>query len=187
MDGTQRTDETLVACAQRGDKQAEEELLLRYRNLVRYCARKFFLVGGETEDLIQEGMMGLFQAVSAYRCEDGGASFKTFAYLCVWRRIVDAVKAAAKKEPLGKIVLLPDVDFVHTAPDPDAELISVDEQKELTQKISWVLSDMEFRVFTLYVGGMSCAEICEATGKTAKSVDNALQRSKAKLQKMLGK
>ena len=181
----QQTDEQLVIKAQNGDKQAEETLLLRYRNLVRYCARKFFLVGGETEDLIQEGMMGLFQAVSAYKEKDGGARFKNFAYLCIWRRIVDAVKVAAKKEPLGKIILLPDIDFVHNVPDPDAEMISVDEQKELTQKISRVLSDLEFRIFTLYVGGMSCAEICESTGKTAKSVDNALQRSKTKLQKCL--
>lgn len=187
MEQMQRTDEQLVERAQAGDKQAEEELLLRYRNLVRYCARKFFLVGGETEDLIQEGMMGLFQAVSAYRGKEGGASFKTFAYRCIWRRIIDAVKVAAKKEPLGKIVLLPDTELVYTAIDPDAEMISVDEQKELTQKISRVLSDMEFRIFTLYVGGMSCAEICEATGKSPKSVDNALQRSKTKLQKMLGK
>ena len=183
----QKTDEELVNLAQSGDKQAEEELLLRYRKLVRYCARKFFLVGGETEDLIQEGMMGLFQAVNAYQKKSGGARFKTFAHLCIWRRIVDAVKIAAKKEPLGKSVLGLDLDETKDSLDLDAQLISMDEQKELTQKISHVLSDLEFRIFTLYVEGMTCAEICEATGKNPKSVDNALQRSKNKLQKMLGK
>ena len=181
------TDERLVEQAQGGDKQAEEQLLLRYRNLVRYCARKFFLIGGETEDLIQEGMMGLFQAVGAYQNKEGNASFKNFAYTCIWRRIVDAVKLAAKKQPTGTLVLDSDVDFMHNPPDPDAKMIYIDEQNELMQKISGILSDWEFRVFTLYLGGMSCAEICLSTGREIKSVDNALQRSKNKIQALLKK
>ena len=188
MEGYERrSDEQLVEEAQAGDKQAEEQLLLKYRNLVRYCARKFFLIGGETEDLIQEGMMGLFQAVGAYKKKEGGASFKNFAYTCIWRRIMDAVKAAAKKQPQGKLVAMPDPDMLHDGTDLDAQMIYLDEQNELMQKIILVLSDLEFRIFTLYLRGMSCAEICEATGKTGKSVDNALQRGKNKLQKVLKK
>ena len=87
MNAKNITDETLVLKAQGGDKQAMDELMLRYSHLVRYLARKFFLVGGETEDLIQEGMMGLFHAVLDYKDKkDGGTSFKNFAYLCVVRK-----------------------------------------------------------------------------------------------------
>lgn len=181
-----KTDEELVAKARSGDKQAEEELLLRYRNLVRFCARKFFLIGGETEDLIQEGMMGLFQAVGAYDSQkENGARFKNFAYLCIWRRIVDAVKSAAKKQPSDMLLFSEDLDNKTANFDLDESMIFMDEQKEMTQKISHVLSDLEFRIFTLYVNGMSRAEICAATEKSSKSVDNALQRSKNKLLKML--
>ena len=180
------TDERLAALAQQGDKQAQEQLLLRYQKFVRYCARKFFLVGGETEDLIQEGMMGLLQAMNTYK-QDANASFKNFAYLCICRRIMDAVKLAAKKQPSGKLVFSSDLDFIPNVPDPDAQMIYLDEQNELLQKIGGVLSDLEFRVFTLYLGGMSCVEICSSTGKEYKSVDNALQRAKNKIQALLKK
>ncbi len=181
-----KTDETLVAQAQAGDKQAEEEILLRYRNLVRFCARKFFLIGGETEDLIQEGMMGLFQAVGAYDpMRENGARFKNFAYICIRRRIVDAVKSAKNKQPSDTFLFSEDLDTQTSELDLDESMIFMDDQKEITQKISRVLSDLEFRIFTLYLNGMSLSEICEATEKSAKSVDNALQRSKNKLLKML--
>lgn len=184
--GERKTDEELVAKVQAGDKQAEEELLLRYHNLVRFCARKFFLIGGETEDLIQEGMMGLFQAVGAYDSKkENGARFKNFAYLCIFRRIVDAVKFAAKKQPSDMLLFSEDLDAQTAGFDLDEAMIFMDEQKEMTQKISHVLSDLEFRIFTLYMNGMSRAEICETTEKSQKSVDNALQRSKNKLLKML--
>ena len=131
-----KTDEELVSKAQAGDKQAEEELLLRYRNLVRFCARKFFLIGGETEDLIQEGMMGLFQAVGAYDSQkENGARFKNFAYVCVWRRIVDAVKSAAKKQPSDMLLFSEDLDNKTAGFDLDETMIFMDEQKEMTQII----------------------------------------------------
>jgi RNA polymerase sporulation-specific sigma factor len=183
----QQTDEQLVIKAQNGDKQAEETLLLRYRNLVRYCARKFFLVGGETEDLIQEGMMGLFQAVSAYKEKDGGARFKNFAYLCVSRRIIDAVKASARKKnvPISQCVPMVEADWAVSELNPEDMLILRDDRREFRQKMSRALSDFEFKVTSMYMDGMSCSEICEATGKSEKSIDNAIQRSKRKLQEIL--
>lgn len=182
------TDEALVLKAQNGDKQAMDELLLRYSHLVRYAARKFFLIGGETEDLIQEGMMGLFHAALDYKGKkEGGTSFKNFAYLCIWRKIIDAVKSSMSKknEPLNNRVFTPDVDFVAFAPDPEEEMILDDDRRELKRTMSRVLSDFEFKVFDMYMDGMSCAEICEATGKAPKSVDNAVQRSRRKLQEVL--
>lgn len=183
-------DEALVRLAQEGDKAAIEELLRRHSGLVRSCARGFFLVGGETEDLIQEGMIGLYHAIVDYKsCEDG-SSFKNFAYLCISRRIIDAVKHAASKKnsPLNAGVGLPDEELAGVDQlNPEDLLILSDERKELKQTMSRALSDFEFKVTTMYVDGMSCAEICEATGKSGKSVDNALQRSKRKLQEVLKK
>ena len=185
-----KSDEELVTLAQSGDKRAEEELLFRHTGLVRCCARGFFLVGGETEDLIQEGMIGLYRAIGDYKLEEGGCSFKNFAYLCVQRRIIDAVKAAAckKNEPLNGGVTwdeyaMGDSHYL----SPEDLLILSDERRELKHNMSRVLSDFEYKIMSMYVDGMTCAEICEVTGKQMKSVDNAIQRSKRKLQKILKK
>ncbi|MBE5744771.1 MAG: sigma-70 family RNA polymerase sigma factor [Clostridiales bacterium] len=182
------TDETLVSMAQSGDKTAEAELLLRYRNLVRFYARKFFLVGGEAEDLIQEGMIGLYQAIGSFKTNGADKrSFKKFASLCVWRQIIDAVKVAAgkKNEPLKDYVSIADEGMSLTELDPEQTVILNDDRKELNDKMSRILTDTEFKVFTMYMDGRSCAEICEITGKAYKSVDNAVQRSKQKLRKAL--
>lgn len=190
LDSKQR-DEELLACAQRGDKQATEELLRRYAGIVRSCARGFFLAGGETEDLIQEGMIGLYQAIGDYKKEEKGSSFKNFAYLCVSRKIIDAVKSAARKknDPLNTGVFLQDSELMTSELNlsPEELLIISDEKRELKHMMSRTLSDFEFKITTMYVDGMTCAEICEATGKSAKSVDNAIQRSKRKLQQVLKK
>ncbi len=183
-----QTDESLVERAQAGDKQATEELLSRSAGLVRGRARGFFLVGGETEDLIQEGMIGLYRAVSEYRTDrEGGMSFKNFAYLCVSRRIIDAVKASARKKnvPLNNYVSLFQSEWEMPVSSPEDEVIRGEDRREFLQKMSKELSDFEFRVTVMYMDGLSCAEICEATGKEEKSVDNAIQRSKKKLQKLL--
>lgn len=193
MDGmtAKKTDEELVALSQGGDKLAMEELLHRHAGLVRRCARGFFLIGGETEDLLQEGMIGLYYAIGDYKKKENNSNFKNFAYLCVTRRIIDAVKSAARKknEPLNAGVLLQDAEWMlsELQLNPEDLLILNDERKELRQRMSRALSDFEFKVTTMYVDGMSCGEICEATGKSPKSVDNALQRSKRKLQELLGK
>jgi RNA polymerase sporulation-specific sigma factor len=185
-----QTDEELVALAQSGDKQATEELLLRHAGLVRGCARGFFLIGGETEDLIQECMIGLCQAISSYKGkEQSGSTFKTFAYLCVSRRIIDTVKtfSSKKNEPLNAYVSIFGGELAVSALSPEEQMILSDERKEFKQKMSAILSDFEFKVVVSYMDGMSCAEICSATGKTAKSVDNAIQRSKKKLLEILKK
>ena len=183
-----KTDEELVELSKAGDKQASEALLIRHAGLVRGCARGFFLVGGETEDLIQEGMIGLYNAIEDYKSKEG-QSFKKFAALCVSRRIIDAVKTAARKKnmPLNYYVSFMDEDPVFSGLSPEDMLILSDDRREFRQKMSRVLSDFEFKVTTMYIDGMSCAEICDMTGKSAKSVDNAIQRSKRKLQEILKK
>ncbi len=183
------TDEELLAFSQAGDSKATETLLERYSDLVRHLSRRYFLVGGETEDLIQEGMIGLYQAVSDYREKSNGSAFKTFAYLCVSRRIIDAVKASSRKknEPLNTYVSILGGEWPTSAQSPEEQMILMDEQREFKQKMSRVLSDFEFKVVVSYMEGMTCAEICNACGKSAKSVDNAIQRSKKKLSELLKK
>ena len=177
-----QTDEELVALAQSGDKQATEELLLRHAGLVRGCARGFFLVGGETEDLIQEGMIGLYGAIGDYKIKDG-VRFKKFASVCVSRRIIDAVRASSRKKnaPLNYVLFMEE-DWMDSGLSPEDMLIQREDKREFRQKMSAVLSDFEFKVATMYMDGMTCGEICNATGKTPKSIDNAIQRSKKKLQ-----
>lgn len=184
MREVRETDETLALRAQAGDSVAEQELLLRYNKLVRYHARGYFLVGGETEDLIQEGMIGLFQAIRNYKKkEDGGQNFKNFAHMCVGRQIIDAVKKATSKknQPLNDSISVADTETLLSDFDPDEMLISAENGRAFEDAMNRVLTDTEFKVFTMYIHGASCAEICENTGKSQKSVDNAIQRSKRKL------
>lgn len=181
------TDEELVALAQAGDKTAEEKILFRHGNLVRAYARKFFLANGETEDLLQEGMIGLYQAIGKYKT--GSGSFKTFAGVCIYRRIVDAVKNGASKKhaPLNNSVPFADLPLLYADSDPEQTVICDDDRRRLNKMMSRELTDIEFKVFTMYLDGASCLEICETTGKSQKSVDNAIQRSKRKLIKALEK
>ena len=188
--GLEKKDEELVALSQQEDKRAMDELLRRYSDFVRGRARSYFLVGGDTDDLIQEGMMGLFHAVRTYKYVEGGKSFKNFAYLCVTGQIIDAVKRSASKknQPLNNSLPLTITDFwAGTGLSLDDEMILQDEIRDYRQKMSSVLSGFEFKVFTLYMDGATCEEICLALNKPSKSVDNAIQRSKKKLQKLLKK
>ena len=183
-----KTDEELVELYQNGDKHATDELIRRHSRLVRGCARGFFLFGGETEDLIQEGMIGLYHAMMDYKKSATGRSFKNFAYLCVTRKIIDAVKISASKKnaPLNSFVSIQsEEEWISSGLSPEEMLILSDDRRELKQKMSRILSDFEFKIMTMYIEGMPCAEICEATGKSTKSVDNAIQRSKRKLQQIL--
>lgn len=186
-DYVKQSDEQCIVLAQSGDKSAENELLLRYGDLVRFCARKFFLTGGETEDLIQEGMMGLYQAISEYK-QDKGTAFKPFAKLCISRKMIDAVKRADSKKnaPMKNYVsILSEEDLSADGLDPEEKMIYDDDRRDLNKMLSRILTDVEFKVFTMYMDGASSAEICETTGKTPKSIDNAIQRSKQKLRKAL--
>lgn len=186
---TEERDEQLVLQAQAGDKRAQNEIMYRHAGLVKSLARRFFLVGGETEDLIQEGMMGLFCAIGDYQHREDGKSFKNFAYMCVRNRIIDAVKKATSKKSvfLSESVALQEGKDLECFHDPAEEMILRDESRELTQMMSRELSNLEFKIMTMYMEGMSCAEICEATGKDRKGVDNAIQRSRRKLQRVLKK
>ena len=172
-------DEALVLAAQRGDASASEELLNRYKNAVRARARKYFLVGGEVDDLVQEGMIGLYKAIGDYKPTQG-KTFKNFAYLCVTRRIVDALRAAGRRKAEDALT---DPDAFEGGDTPEDFLLRGESRTEFQMKLLKELSDFEFRVVTMYLDGMSYSQICEATGKDFKSVDNALARSKRKLQK----
>lgn len=178
QDCKERTDEALAALAQGGEQRAEEELLNRYKSAVRARARKFFLEGGETEDLVQEGMIGLISAIRGYKM-DAGMSFKNFAYLCVNRRIYDCLRAADKTKGYEDF----DPDSVSEGDTPEDFLIAGESQAEFRLKLTSALSDFEFRVVTLYLDGLSYASIARVTGKDMKSIDNALARSKKKLQR----
>ncbi len=170
------TDETLVKRAQSGETAATEELLLRYKNAVLARARKFFLVGGETDDLVQEGMIGLYTAICAFD-PAAGKRFKNFAYLCVTRRIYDVLRAAGRQIVFGDV----DPDTVESGDSPEEFLIDDESTREIQSKLMTVLSDFEFRVMTMYLDGMSYRQISAATGKEIKSIDNALARAKRKL------
>jgi len=181
-------DEALVRRAKAGDNAATETLLRRYMNMVRVRARGFFLVGGETDDLVQEGMIGLYSAIGDYR-EECGKSFKNFAYLCVTRHILDAVKHSGRRKngPLNNYVSLFDPDLTDRSDvleSPEDFVLDTEADEEFRLKLMKELSDFEFRVVAMYLDGMSYARICEATGKDLKSVDNALSRSKKKLLKV---
>lgn len=179
MQGRRETDEALVLKAQKGETRAAEEILLRYKSAVRARARQYFLEGGETEDLVQEGMIGLYSAIGAYK-EDGGKSFKNFAYLCVTRRIYDVLRSVGRQVGGG---LEFDPDTLSEGDTPEDFVIDGESRAELNRKLMKELSDFEFRVVTMYLEGMSYAEIADIAGKDMKSVDNALARAKKKLQK----
>lgn len=152
---------------------------MRYKSAVRARARQYFLEGGETEDLVQEGMIGLYTAITAYKA-DGGKSFKNFAYLCVTRRIYDLLRKAGRSAG-GEAEF--DPDTLSEGDTPEDFVIDGESRAELNRKLMKALSDFEFRVVTMYLEGMSYAEIAEVAGKDMKSVDNALSRAKKKLQK----
>ena len=146
------------------------------------------LVGGETEDLIQEGMMGLYRAIGDYQ-PNGGASFKSFANLCINRRIIDAVKSYERKknDPLKNYIPLFSGEWEDPTLSPEEEVVGRETRREFMRAMSGALSDFEFRVMVMYMNGTSCAEICETTKKDVKSVDNAIQRGKKKLRNILTK
>ncbi len=188
-DRKEPTDEELVRLAKAGDRPATERILERYKSMVRARARRFFLAGGETEDLIQEGMVGLYEAINAYDEEKSPRmSFKNFSYLCISRRIMDAVKRAArgKNVPLNNYVSIFSPHFDLTGGySAEEELIRVEDGTEFLQKLSKALSALEFQIVVMYMDGMTCGQISDATGRDLKSIDNALQRSKKKLAKIL--
>lgn len=185
------TDEQLCALAAAGDQSAEEALVLRYARLVRMCARPFFLAGGDSEDLIQEGMLGLLAAIREFR-SDRGARFATYAQICVRRRIISAVRTAAggKHAPLNDYVslepslLLADMGSPFPS-NPEDVVIHQEALRALESSIAAQLTQLEARILARFLEGSSYAEIAEAVGRSPKSVDNAVQRIRRKVARQL--
>lgn len=186
-------DSELLKLASGGDRTAEEQLAERYARLVRVCARPLFLAGGDSEDLIQEGMFGLLSAIRQYDPK-GSASFKTFAELCITRRLYSAVKSASRlkhlplNDGLSLDYILSEESQTQLAANPDAFRRSPEEQvlareskSELQNAFALDLSRLEKKVLDLYLDGLSYEEIAAKTGRDVKSVDNAVQRIRRKL------
>ena len=177
------TDEELVLSAKSGNKEAEESLLNKFTPLVKAIAARFFLVGGENEDLVQEGMVGLYSAIYGYNKD--GANFSTYAYACIRNAVVDAVKKSRgdKNSALNNFVPIVEIGDKISPVSPEDEVILQESRREFLQKISKHLSSLEFKVTVMYLDGMSISEISLALSKEQKSVSNALARAKSKLVK----
>lgn len=195
----QMSDEELVVLVNDGDNEALEFLMKKYSSLVRKKACRFFLIGADMEDLIQEGMIGLFKAALCYR-PDRNAAFRSFAELCINRQLVTAIKTATrlKHAPLNSYVSLSrpvyddDEDytfldvFCKASPsNPEEIMINQEHCNSLGHKIKRVLSGFEFKVFSYYMQGKTYQEISVLLDKHPKSIDNALQRIKRKVGRVL--
>lgn len=192
-------DEEVIALCREGDSVAVEYLLNKYKNFVRSKARSYFLIGADHEDIVQEGMIGLYKAIRDFRPEKL-ASFRAFAELCITRQIITAIKTATRQKhiPLNSYVSLNkpmyDDDSDRTLLDvcaeghssnPEELIISQEDVRGIHQRIDEVLSDLEQEVLAAYLDGKSYQEIAANLGRHVKSIDNALQRVKRKLEKYL--
>lgn len=183
------TDEQLWRAASSGDTEAEEELIKRFSVTVRVCARPYFLAGGDSEDLIQEGMFGLLSAVRHFDPERD-VSFKTYAERCVTSRLLTAVRSAArfKHRPLNDSISFESPDFderqilsVSNLRDPEELVITKELTDELHSSLNKKLSRLEKTILDYYLEGLSYQDIADKTGRSVKSVDNAVQRIRHKL------
>ena len=194
-------DETVVEAAREGDDSAQEYLINKYKNFVRAKARSYFLIGADREDIIQEGMIGLYKAIRDFR-NDKLASFRAFAELCITRQIITAIKTATRQKhiPLNSYVSLNkpiydeesdrtllDVLSGTKVTDPEELVISREEFVDIEHKMGEFLSDLEWKVLMSYLDGRSYQEIAKDLRRHVKSIDNALQRVKRKLERYLEK
>ena len=192
-------DEEVVTLCQAGDPVAHEFLLNKYKNFVRSKARSYFLIGADHEDIVQEGMIGLYKAIRDFR-PDKLTSFRAFAELCITRQIITAIKTATRQKhiPLNSYVSLNkplydeesdrtllDVIIEGRATNPEELIIGQEDLKTIHHKIGEVLSTLEQDVLRAYLDGKSYQEIADNLGRHVKSIDNALQRVKRKLEKYL--
>ena len=192
-------DEDIVLLCHDGDPIAEEYLLSKYKNFVRSKARSYFLIGADHEDIVQEGMIGLYKAIRDYR-SDKLSSFRAFAELCITRQIITAIKTATRQKhiPLNSYVslnkplydeesdrTLMDVIVEGKLSNPEDLIISQEDLDSIHAKINEVLSGLEQEVLNLYLDGKSYQEIAVYLNRHVKSIDNALQRVKRKLEKYL--
>lgn len=192
-------DEEIIEEAQAGDVKALEYLINKYKGFVRAKARTYFLIGADREDIIQEGMIGLFKAIRDYR-EDKLSSFRSFAEICITRQIITAIKTATRQKhiPLNSYISLNrpifedesdrtllDVISEECISDPEEMVINREEFAGIEVKLGEILSDLEWEVLSLYLQGKSYHEIAVELDRHVKSIDNALQRVKRKLEKYL--
>jgi RNA polymerase sporulation-specific sigma factor len=187
------TDEDIVEAVRNGDSIALEYLINKYKNFVRAKARSYFLIGADREDIVQEGMIGLYKAIRDFK-GDKLASFKAFAELCITRQIITAIKTATRQKhiPLNSYVSLDNSDRTlldvicgTRVSDPEELIINQEEFIGLEDKMSEILSDLERKVLMLYLDGRSYQEIAVDLDRHVKSIDNALQRVKRKLERYL--
>lgn len=194
-----RTDEELALLAQQGDDAALEYLLNKYKNFVRSKARSYFLIGADHEDIVQEGMIGLYKAIRDFKPEKL-SSFRAFAELCITRQIITAIKTATRQKhiPLNSYVSLNkpiyddesdrtllDVITEGRVANPEDMLISQEDVGLIEDKIGQMLSSLEREVLSAYLDGKSYQEIAQELDRHVRSIDNALQRVKRKLEKFL--
>ena len=192
-------DEQIVKLAQDADGAALEYLLNKYKNFVRTKARNYFLIGADHEDIVQEGMIGLYKAIRDYRAEKL-SSFRAFAELCVTRQIITAIKTATRQKhiPLNSYISLNkpiyeedsdrtllDVITEEGMSNPEDMLIDREDLSFIEGRIGQMLSGLEKEVLVRYMEGKSYVEIADEMGRHVKSIDNALQRIKRKLLKYL--
>lgn len=192
-------DEEVVEYAREGDDAALEYLINKYKNFVRSKARSYFLIGADREDIIQEGMIGLYKAIRDFRL-DKLSSFRAFAELCITRQIITAIKTATRQKhiPLNSYISLNKpiydeesdrtlMDIISGAKvtDPEEVIISREEFFDIEEKMGEILSSLEWKVLMSYLEGKSYQEIAEDLKRHVKSIDNALQRVKRKLERYL--
>jgi len=193
------SDEEVVDLVRENDAEALEYLINKYKNFVRAKARSYFLIGADREDIVQEGMIGLYKSIRDFR-GDKLTSFKAFAELCITRQIITAIKTATRQKhiPLNSYVSLDkpiyDEDSDRTlldvicgtkVTDPEELFINREEFDDIEGKMSEILSDLERQVLMLYLDGRSYQQIAEELKRHVKSIDNALQRVKRKLERYL--
>ncbi|MDW0113403.1 RNA polymerase sporulation sigma factor SigH [Sporosarcina saromensis] len=196
-DFTGLSDEELIICVQRGSADALDFLITKYQSFVKMKARSYFMMGGDREDIIQEGMIGLYKAIRDFR-DDRLSSFKAFAELCITRQIITAIKTATRQKhiPLNTSVSLDkpvydeesertllDVIASSDLDDPQDLMIFKEDYVHMEGEINKVLSGLEKQVLSLYLDGQSYQEISDELNRQVKSVDNALQRIKRKLER----
>ena len=183
----QYSDEELIFRLRQGETDISDYLMEKYKEFVRKKARTMFLIGGETDDLIQEGMIGLFKAIQNYQ-PDRDTSFRTFANLCIDRQLCSAVQYSNRQKhlPLNSYVSLSDEnesEHLEGSWSEDPETIMIDQEsvRNLKLEIAKALSPMENKVLNYYLRGYGYVKIAEIMGKTPKSIDNALQRIRGKV------
>lgn len=186
-------DEELISRFKKGESEILDYLMEKYKNMVRKKARTMFLIGGENDDLIQEGMIGLFKAVRDYQ-PDRDATFQTFAGICVDRQIYNAIQSSnrQKHQPLNSYISLSEQDGENEehlgdtwVENPESIIIDQENVQSLEQEITTTLSPMENQVLEYYLAGNGYGEIAQIMGKTPKSIDNALQRIRTKIKEQL--